>query len=77
VDQAIGGAELTGGALLFDQRLDVVRLLDLRTALVAAPVAGEHGAAVNDAYLMRVGEHRQYAVNVRVRHGWEAIRWRR
>ena len=31
-------------------------------------MAGEHRAAGNDAYLVRVGEHRQHAVNVRVRH---------
>jgi hypothetical protein len=32
----------------------------------AARMAGEHRAAVNDAHLMRVGEHRQHATNIRM-----------
>ena len=31
-------------------------------------MAGEHRAAVDDAYLVRVGEHRQHAANVRMRY---------
>ena len=31
-------------------------------------MAGEHRAAVDDAYLVRIGEHRQHATNVRMRH---------
>ena len=66
--EAIGGAVLTRGAFLLHQRLDVAVLLDLCVAVVAARMAGEHRAAIDDAYLMRIGEHRQHATNVRVRH---------
>ena len=55
---------LTRGALLLDQRLDVAGLLDLRAAVVAARMAGKHRATVDNAYLMRVGEHRQHAPNM-------------
>jgi hypothetical protein len=57
---------LRGGAFLLHQRLDVAGVLDLCVAVVAAPMAGKQRAAVNDAYLMRVGEHRQHAPNVRM-----------
>jgi hypothetical protein len=67
--QTIGGAVLTRGALLFDQCLDVAGKLDLRVAIVAARMAGEHRGAVHDAYLTRVGEHRQHATNVRMGYG--------
>jgi len=60
---------LTRGALLLDQRLDVAGKLDLRVAVVAARMAGDHRAAVNDAHLMGVGEHRQHATNVRMGYG--------
>ena len=40
--KAVGGAVLTGGALVVDQRLDVGGVLDLRALVVAAPMAGEH-----------------------------------
>ena len=43
--------------------------LDLRAAVVAARMAGEHLRAIDDAHLVRVGEHRQRAANVRVRDG--------
>src|ERR1700733_993967 len=69
VDQAIGGAVLTGGALLLHQRLDVASLFDLRATVVAARMAGEHRAAVDDAYLVRGGENRQDAASVRMRYG--------
>ena len=67
--QAVGGAVLPRGGFLFDQRLDVAGKLDLRVAVVAARMAGQHRAAVNDAHLMRVGEHRQHAVHVRMGYG--------
>ena len=66
MDQAIGGAVLTRGTLLLHQRRDVAGKLDPRVAVVAARMAGEHRGAVHDAYLMRVGGHRQRATNVRM-----------
>jgi hypothetical protein len=69
VGQAIGGAVLTGGRFLFDKRGDVAGKLDLRVAIVAARMAGEHRVAVHDAHLMGVGEHRQHATNVRMGYG--------
>ena len=66
--EAIGGAMLASGALMLDQRLDMGGILDLRSLVVAAPVAGEHLGAVDDAHLMRIGENGQHAPNVGVRH---------
>jgi len=66
--QAVGGAVLTRGALLFDQRRKVARKLDLGVAIVAARITGEHRGTVHDAYLMRIGEHRQYAANMYMRY---------
>ena len=57
---------LTGGALLLHQGRDVASLFHLRATVVAARMAGEHRAAVNDADLVRVGEHRRHAASVRI-----------
>ena len=59
---------LTGGTLLLHQGRDVASLFDLRATVVAARMAGEHRAAVNDADLVRVGEHRRHAASVRMRY---------
>ena len=34
-------------------------ILDLRALVVAAPMTGEHLLAVDDAHLVRIGQHRQ------------------
>ena len=59
-----GGAVLTGGALALDQGLDMRRILDLRAVIVAARMAGERSCAIDDAHLVRIGQHRQRAPHV-------------
>ena len=58
--EAIGGTMLARGALVRDQGLDMLGLLDLRALVVAAAMAGQHMGAIDDADLMRVGQHRQH-----------------
>jgi hypothetical protein len=60
---------LPRGALLVDQRLQMPTLLDLRAAIVAAAMMSEHLRAVDDAQIVRVGEHRQRPAHLRVGHG--------
>ncbi len=67
--EAVGRAVLVRGALVVDQRLEVGGILDLRPLVVAAPMAGEQLGAIDDADFVRVGEHRQHAPDVVVRHG--------
>ncbi len=51
----------TGGALVGDQRRDMGRVLDLRAAIEAARVRGEHLLAVDDAHGLEAGEQRERA----------------
>ena len=58
--EAVGGAVLASGALVFDQLLDMGGNLDLRALVVAARVAGEHRGTVDNAHLMWIGEDGQW-----------------
>ena len=62
--EAVRGAMLVSCAFLLDQPLDVGDILDLRALVVAAPVAGEHLGAVDDAHLVWIGENGQSAPDV-------------
>ncbi len=67
--QVVGGAVLAGGVFLGDQGGDVGGVLDLGALVVAAAMAGEDLRAIGDAYLVRIGEQRQAAPDMRVRNG--------
>ena len=56
-------------SLVLDQGLDMGGILDLRPAVVAAGMAGEHLRAIEDAHLGGVGQHREQALHVGVRNG--------
>jgi hypothetical protein len=68
VREAVVGAVLVSGTFVVDQPLDVGGIFDLCPLVVAAPMAGEHFRTVNDAHLSRIGEHRQHAPDMSVRH---------
>ena len=65
--EAIVAAMLAGRVFEIDQRLDVGGLFDLRALVVTARVTREHRRAIDDAYLMGIGEHRQNAPDMRER----------
>ena len=60
---------LPRGSLLFDQRLEMLTLLDLGAAIVTAAMVSEHLRAVDNTQIVRVGEHRQCPTHMRVGHG--------
>jgi hypothetical protein len=49
---------LPRGALLFDQRFEVLSLLNLCTAIVAAAMVSDHLRAVDDAQFVGISEQR-------------------
>ena len=67
--QSVGGPMGAPGAFVGLERLDVAGLLDLRAAVVAAPVRGDDGAAIEDAYSLDGGEYLEGAAHVGVRDG--------
>ena len=66
--QAVVATMLAGRVFFVGQRLDMRGIFDLRALVVAAWVTREHRSAIDDAYLARIGEHRQHASDKSVRH---------
>ena len=58
---------MAGGALVFDQRFDMGGRLDLRPLVIAARMAGDNLAAVDDANLFVIGQHGELPTNMGVR----------
>ena len=48
-------------------------ILDLRPLVVAAAMADEHLHAIDDAHLVRIGEHGEQALHLGVRDGRSAV----
>ena len=68
--EAVGGAMLARGALVRRPAPGCARLCSIcAPRVVAAAMAGEHLRAIDDAHLVRVGEHRQHPPHMGVRHG--------
>src|SRR6202162_2746638 len=67
--EAVGAAVLAGGMFLLDQGLDMGGVLDLGALVVTASMTGEDVLAIDNAYLMGIGEHGERAPHVGVGDG--------
>ena len=67
--EVVGTAVAACGVLVLDQGLDVAGVLDLRPLVVAAAMTSEHLRAIDDAHLVRIGQHREQALHLGVRDG--------
>ena len=66
--QAVLCAMGAGGAFVGHQRGDMRRVLDLRPAVEAARVLGDHVLVIDDAHGLEAGEHGERAVHMGVRN---------
>ena len=66
--ETVGAAITAGGTLVRDQSLDMRAILDLGALVVAAGMAGKDLGAVDDAHLVRIGEHGERASDLGVGH---------
>jgi hypothetical protein len=57
-----------GGTLVGDKRGDMGGILELGALVVAAAMAGEDLAAVDDAHVIEVGEHGEQASHLAMEH---------
>jgi hypothetical protein len=69
VMQAVLRAMRPGSAFVSDESLDMGGIFDLRAAVEAARVGGDHGLTIEDAHGVDASQHGQGAVHVHVRDG--------
>lgn len=60
--QAVLGTMSTGGALVCHQRFDMSGVFDLRTAVEAAWMGGDHLVRIEDTYRLECSEHQHRVV---------------